>query len=615
MVESTDLTELVINAQRGDEDSRNRLAELIRPRLYSYVQRMTLRHDVTEDIVQESMIEMLRFLDKLEKADRFWPWLRRIAINKLHHHHARQQTRRAMSVDDIQHTLAHDNSREGFAEMVTDELKQIVVETLGSLKPRYREILVMRCYEEMDYVHIAEEMGITEFSSRVLFFRAKNALAKKLTRRGLGRGAVITALVIFGRMTAESKATAAQISIASGTMKVGAAAAGAAVLTSKATVATLATVGFLAVGSAVIIPNSPAIPSAGVGGSAATVSTVPGASTNECWYYYPDGPGGAVMTRRTLTLSAHENDYCQWLQNELGNYYFDARSNTVYVNNFNMWDPKLLVRRLPTDDAAMSQFLSRVQPESKDLDRVTDQEAGLLVIARPEEKGTPTSWTTHHLHMLKEDYFKCDWPKDVRIVDRRDELHKQGWTHFRITGNIGADTVVGEGRIPLVYAKLKEVRPTLQLQVGYEMMIQDGPQDTYLYDIRSRSQTLYPVASFFEGFVRPWAGLHTMDTIRRDAARRQIWFKSRVSEDETIGQVRLECGSGSIIYTIDMERDLLTQIDLEWTDTTGSKTSGTLNFTYQLKPEAPMEFITPRPQSRHKSDSSGSLLWLLWLVQ
>ncbi|MBN1816085.1 MAG: RNA polymerase sigma factor [Sedimentisphaerales bacterium] len=615
MVESTDLTELVKHAQRGNEDSRNRLAELIRPRLYSYVQRMSLRHDVTEDIVQESMIEMLRFLDKLERADRFWPWLRRIAINKLHHHHARQKTRHAMSMEDVQHTLAHDNSREGFAEMVTDELKHIVVESLGDLKPRYREVLVMRCYEEMDYSRIAEELGTTEFSSRVLFFRAKNALAKKLARRGLSRGAVITALVIFGRMTAESKAAAAQISIVSGTMKVGAAAAGAAVLTSKATVATVAAVGFLAVGSAVIPPDSPEISSVAPDGAVSAVSATLGASANEYWYYYPDGADGAVMIRRTMTLGDNPNEYCQWLQNEQGNYYFDARANTVHVNNFNLWDRTLLVRRLPTDSAAMSEFLSRVQPESQGMDQVTDREAGLLVIARPEGQGAPTSWTTHHLHMLKETYFKCDWPKDVRMVDRRDDLHKQGWVHFQITGSIGSDTVMGEGRIPLVYEKWKQAPPVFRIQTGYRLLIQDSPEGASVYDRSSMTETLYPPGSFFEGLMRPWAGLHTIDTVRRDAARRQIWFKSRVSEDETIGQVRLECGSGSVVYSIDMERDLLTQIDLEGTDATGKPTGGSLHFQYQNRAGSPLEFLTPRPQNRSKSDGSASLLWLLRLVQ
>ena len=56
---------------------------------------------------------------------------------------------------------------------------------MSSLKPRYREILVMRCYEEMDYSEIANELGCTEFGARVLFFRAKRALAKALSKRGL----------------------------------------------------------------------------------------------------------------------------------------------------------------------------------------------------------------------------------------------------------------------------------------------------------------------------------------------------------------------------------------------------------------------------------------------
>lgn len=83
MVDKDNYIELVEQAQLGDEQSLNRLAELARERLRVYVYRLTLSDDLTQDVLQESMLEMFKFLDKLEKADRFWPWLRRIAANKI----------------------------------------------------------------------------------------------------------------------------------------------------------------------------------------------------------------------------------------------------------------------------------------------------------------------------------------------------------------------------------------------------------------------------------------------------------------------------------------------------------------------------------------------------
>ena len=64
--------ELVKKAQLGDKDCLNRLAETVRLRLYTYIHRFTLKDDLTQDILQESLLEMFKFLNKLEKTDRFW---------------------------------------------------------------------------------------------------------------------------------------------------------------------------------------------------------------------------------------------------------------------------------------------------------------------------------------------------------------------------------------------------------------------------------------------------------------------------------------------------------------------------------------------------------------
>lgn len=94
MSNKNDYIELVKQAQLGDEKSVNRLAELGRGRLHAYIYRLTLDEDLTQDIIQESMLEMLKFLKKLERADRFWPWLFRIAGNNLHDHWDNERLRK-----------------------------------------------------------------------------------------------------------------------------------------------------------------------------------------------------------------------------------------------------------------------------------------------------------------------------------------------------------------------------------------------------------------------------------------------------------------------------------------------------------------------------------------
>ncbi|MHC4739933.1 MAG: RNA polymerase sigma factor, partial [Planctomycetota bacterium] len=79
MEKSVDYVGLVEKAQLGDKECLNRLAEAVRERLYSYVYRYTLADDLTNDIVQESILKMLEALGELRETEKFWPWLYKIA--------------------------------------------------------------------------------------------------------------------------------------------------------------------------------------------------------------------------------------------------------------------------------------------------------------------------------------------------------------------------------------------------------------------------------------------------------------------------------------------------------------------------------------------------------
>ena len=61
MVSKDDFVELVRQAQHGEKVSLDRLCELSMDGLRAYIYRITLRHDLVEDLTQESMIEMIKF--------------------------------------------------------------------------------------------------------------------------------------------------------------------------------------------------------------------------------------------------------------------------------------------------------------------------------------------------------------------------------------------------------------------------------------------------------------------------------------------------------------------------------------------------------------------------
>ena len=228
MREGDDVVVLVRGAQAGDQQSLDRLAELARWRLTSYLYRLTLNHDLAQDLLQETLLKMIERIKDLERADRFWPWLFRTALGQVQHHYRAEARAREFEFSSSSRQRLSDYlSREhddGLNRLMRKELAETVVEAMAQLKLTYRSVLTLRCYDQLSYAEIADLMGCKEMGARILFFRAKHSLNRRLARRGFGKSLLVTALGLFGLLTAPADgATAGTVSAAS--LQVGAFAA------------------------------------------------------------------------------------------------------------------------------------------------------------------------------------------------------------------------------------------------------------------------------------------------------------------------------------------------------------------------------------------------------
>ena len=615
MINHEEHAELVKQAQLGDKECLNRLAEAARVHLREYVLRLTLQEDLTQDIVQESILEMFNVFDKLKKAEKFWAWLDGIAFNKVRSHYGRQWRHKTISLTDIGGEITAKDGKDALADMINQELKQIVLKSMRELAPRHRAVLIMRCYRQMQYSEIARQVGCTEFGAQSLFYRAKKALAKKLSRHGLGKGYLLTALVLFGRLTATTEATAASVSVTAATLRVGAAVSLAAMVTSKTAIISLATAGLITGGTVTIthqtdkIDNGPKI-----SGTQTFVNTPNQAEasmdTEQCWYFFPEGAGKPVMIRLLKFNDSGEYSNCQYLQNQRANYYYD--NDNIYMNNFRMYNPGLSVARLPTDGEDLSRFISRVEGRQADMEYVSSKSKGLLVISKRSADGDKIWRIDRHFNVLEEEYFQFDWPESARVVDNRDQMHKRGWTYFRITGQINGHVVSGTGRMPFVYATSRRFGPWLKLQLGDGSKIVDTPAGACVFDRSSKLLASYEAGSFFKGLGRPWMGLHTVDIVRRDAAKKQIWFETKSLHGGDKTEVVLTAEPVKLSFTIDMETDVVEKI----TFSTDNGDEGELRFTYlQDINDAGNEFAAPRIASyRSSRQEPPGILWLEKLI-
>ncbi|MCJ7729353.1 MAG: sigma-70 family RNA polymerase sigma factor [Sedimentisphaerales bacterium] len=227
---------LICEAQLGNQGSMERLAEVARERLFAYVYRLTLDQHLTQDILQETILFMIQSLNQLEHVDQFWHWLFRTALGKVQHHYRELKRRKTVELSEAERLRIHHrvsvDLNDGLTELLRKELSDAVFKAMKRLKLKYRNILVLRCFENLDYAEIAALMDCSEIRSRVLFFRAKSSLRRQLAVQGFGRHYLLLALALFGLITTSAKA-ASSTAVTAASLEVGFTASLVAAISSK----------------------------------------------------------------------------------------------------------------------------------------------------------------------------------------------------------------------------------------------------------------------------------------------------------------------------------------------------------------------------------------------
>jgi hypothetical protein len=252
-----------------------------------------------------------------------------------------------------------------------------------------------------------------------------------------------------------------------------------------------------------------------------------------------------------------------------------------------MFNRRLTVQTLPTDSTNFIDFVSIVEGQNNEMKCISAAGQGLLFITRRGGRENSGLRVVQHFNMLEEEYFQYKWPPEATVVDMRDPMHKRGWTYFEITGQIDGKQVQGRGRIPFVYGTSQTHWPWMVLKVGDSNIKQ----------------------ACFAGLGRPWMGLHTIDTVRRDAARQWLWFETEYTPDETKLHVRVICKEVNLLYTIDMESDVVEKITFLSKD----HPRGEMTFTY-LQEIDNVDGEYAEPTVRPQLEETGPL-WLMRLIE
>ena len=177
---------LVEKCLAGEAQAFEQLFTKYRQRIFAVCWRIVGDEDAALDVVQDTFVRAYEQLEHLKGEARFYPWLRRIAVN-LAIDWLRQQKRDAAvslsagtGTDDEQESLAaglgdkqawHDPERAAEAS----EFNTALAKALLSLSENHRAVFMLHAAEGMSYKEIAEALdcNIGTVMSRLFYARKR----------------------------------------------------------------------------------------------------------------------------------------------------------------------------------------------------------------------------------------------------------------------------------------------------------------------------------------------------------------------------------------------------------------------------------------------------------
>lgn len=168
----------VAGLRRGDAAAFDAVFAAYRRRLYGYLVRMTRRHDLAEDLLQEAFLRLAQHARKLEADTVLGAWLFTVA-HRLVQSWGRAQAVRAQFAGEL--VAPADPAPRSPLEVVADSRRARALEhALAALTPQHREVALLVGIEGMQPSEVAAILGLRPDAVRQRLSRARAQLAALL---------------------------------------------------------------------------------------------------------------------------------------------------------------------------------------------------------------------------------------------------------------------------------------------------------------------------------------------------------------------------------------------------------------------------------------------------
>ncbi|MBN2346914.1 MAG: RNA polymerase sigma factor [Candidatus Aminicenantes bacterium] len=176
--------EIVLKLRKGDASALHEAYRRFQPRIFSYLARLSGRHEVAQDLSSEVWCRAVAKRHTLRPDSQLLPWLFTIARN-LFFSYCRWRRRDEHYLNELE--LVHgrvDPPPTPLEVTLSSEQEALLEEALQRLPQRYRDVLILVGIEGLSHEQAAQVSGIRCEAVRKRFSRGVQLMKEAIPRAG-----------------------------------------------------------------------------------------------------------------------------------------------------------------------------------------------------------------------------------------------------------------------------------------------------------------------------------------------------------------------------------------------------------------------------------------------
>ncbi|MCT4604564.1 MAG: RNA polymerase sigma factor [Marinisporobacter sp.] len=179
-METSEELVLIENILKGHVNDYEKIVDKYSRKVHGYIFKLVRNEHIAEELAQETFIKTYRHLDRFDTKKSFSVWILKIARNTALDYFKSKKRCSAYELKEELDFKDEDSILQNPANAVErKERLNLINEIINNLPKKYRELIVLKYFEELNYNEIALRLDISTDKVKWRLYQARKKMVKE----------------------------------------------------------------------------------------------------------------------------------------------------------------------------------------------------------------------------------------------------------------------------------------------------------------------------------------------------------------------------------------------------------------------------------------------------